>query len=183
MSSNIFDYGNEIISNNNNNILLDILNRLNDVVDDLKGHNKFKNVITQIKNIIGILNNLLKQNEENTKSIIGEIQKVGEQVNKKFDSDIVLVKTKMYENGKYIGQLKDGIMEGKGTFYFNDGNKYEGEIKNNIFEGKGTYTYANGDKYVGDFKKNMKDGRGVYYHKKEIYMKGNGKRIKGMEKE
>ena len=110
-------FSDKIKSNNNNNILLEILDKLNGVVDDLNCHKKSKNIITQIKNVINLLNFLLKKNEDSTKSIIGEIQKVGEQVNKKFDSDITLVKTKIFENGKYIGQFKDGNMEGKGTFF------------------------------------------------------------------
>ena len=174
----MLEFGDKIISNNNNNILLEILGELNRVVVDLNGQKNFKNIITQIKNAINLLNYLLKKNDENTNSIIGEIKKVGEQVNKKFDSDVVLVKKKIFENGEYTGQFKDGKMEGRGTFYFNNGDKYEGEIKNNIFEGKGAYYYHNGEKYVGDFKKNMRDGRGVFYYKNGDLYEGEWKKHK-----
>ena len=174
----MLEFGDKIISNNNNNILLEILGELNRVVVDLNGQKNFKNIIAQIKNAINLLNYLLKKNDENTNSIIGEIKKVGEQVNKKFDSDVVLVKKKIFENGEYTGQFKDGKMEGRGTFYFNNGDKYEGDIKNNIFEGKGAYYYHNGEKYVGDFKKNMRDGRGVFYYKNGDLYEGEWKKHK-----
>ena len=31
-----------------------------------------------------------------------------------------------YENGKYIGNVHNGLKEGKGIYYFNDGDIYEG---------------------------------------------------------
>ena len=178
MSSNMLEFSDKVISNNNNNILLEILDKLNGVVVELNNNKEFKNIITQIKNVINLFNYLLKKNEENTEFMIGEIIKIREQVNEKLDSDISLVKTKIFENGKYIGQFKDGKMEGKGTFYFNDGNIYEGEIKNNIFEGKGTFYYHSGEKYEGDFKNNMRDGRGVYYYKNGDLYEGEWKKHK-----
>ena len=33
------------------------------------------------------------------------------------------------EYGKYIGDLKDNKMDGKGTFYYNNGDKYEDDFK------------------------------------------------------
>lgn len=41
------------------------------------------------------------------------------------------------------------------------GDKYVGEWKNGIMEGQGTLTYANGDKYVGEFKNNVREGQGT----------------------
>ena len=42
-----------------------------------------------------------------------------------------------------------------GTFTFEsgefDGAKYVGEFKEGLFNGQGTYTFANGDKYVGEY--------------------------------
>ena len=49
-----------------------------------------------------------------------------------------------YNDGKYIGQVVNGIKEGKGIFYWNDGDKYEGEWKNDKQDGKGIYYWNNG---------------------------------------
>jgi len=32
---------------------------------------------------------------------------------------------KKYDDGEYIGEFKNGLREGKGTFYYNEKNKYE----------------------------------------------------------
>jgi len=58
-----------------------------------------------------------------------------------------------YPNGdKYIGEWKDGIPNGQGTRTYTDGSKYEGEFKDGKKHGQGTTTYSNGIKYVGEFK-------------------------------
>ena len=41
--------------------------------------------------------------------------------------------------------------------------KYEGEILNGVPDGQGTYTWHNVNKYVGQFKKGLFDGQGTYY--------------------
>ena len=56
----------------------------------------------------------------------------------------------------------------EGTYtYLNDdqfnGDKYVGEFKNNLFNGYGTYTFASGDKYVGEFKDHEKAWTGNLY--------------------
>jgi len=63
--------------------------------------------------------------------------------------------TYYYANGdKYIGQWKNDLLEGTGTYYhYASGSKYEGQWKNNLQEGAGTFYYANGKKYVGQWSK------------------------------
>ena len=41
-----------------------------------------------------------------------------------------------------------------------NGNKYVGEFRDGKMDGVGTYTYASGDKYFGEFKNGNMDGRG-----------------------
>ena len=94
------------------------------------------------------------------------------------------------EDGKYVGDYKDGERTGKGTFYYTDGSKYVGEWLNNkrnghgittfpdddssgrkSFEGEyendkalfGTLTWKSGSKYVGDFKDGERTGQGILY--------------------
>ena len=49
--------------------------------------------------------------------------------NKMINNKINEKKEKINENGKYIGSLKNGLREGKGIMYWNDGDRYEGDWK------------------------------------------------------
>ena len=46
-----------------------------------------------------------------------------------------IIKTKILEYGKYEGEFKNNLMEGKGIFYYNNGDRYEGDWKNDLREG------------------------------------------------
>ena len=72
--------------------------------------------------------------------------------------------TKKYQEGKYEGQFVNGLKNGKGTYYFDNGDKYVGDFRDGDREGEGIYYYKNGDKYEGHFKKNRKDGKGTYFY-------------------
>ena len=41
-------------------------------------------------------------------------------------------------DGKYLGEIRNGVPEGQGTFTFSDGGKYEGEWKDGNEHGQGT---------------------------------------------
>ena len=56
------------------------------------------------------------------------------------------------------------IKEGKGIFYYNDGDRYEGDFKNGNFEGKGIYYYKNGDRRMGNYLNDKKIGKHVTLH-------------------
>ncbi len=95
--------------------------------------------------------------------------------------------TYLYPSGaKYVGQFKNGKIEGKGTLYFsngniyrgnwkdyyregegelqfNDGSKYSGNFEKSKFEGHGVLLYPNGDKYEGNWKEDLSNGEGIYY--------------------
>ena len=62
---------------------------------------------------------------------------------------------------KYEGEYKDGFPNGQGTMTFPDGDKYIGEHKDGEYNGQGTYTYPNGDKYIGEFKDGEYHGQGT----------------------
>ena len=97
-----------------------------------------------------------------------------------------------YFIGKYEGEFKNGIREGKGKFIYNNKNIYDGEWKNDIKEGKGIMNYKNGEKiyikrdkfeelekYDGYWKNNKKNGKGeIYMLKMEINLKVNLMKIK-----
>ncbi len=73
----------------------------------------------------------------------------------------------------YIGEWKSDMREGKGTYYNHiTKEKYEGEFKYGKADGKGIFYYNNGDIYIGEFKNWIKEGYGVYYFQ-------NGDRYEG----
>ena len=75
-----------------------------------------------------------------------------------------------YNRYKYEGDFKEDKRGGKGTIIYKNGEKYEGDFKNDIMIGKGIFYYDNGDKYEGDFKDNIFEGKGkFYYHQGDIY--------------
>ena len=43
---------------------------------------------------------------------------------------------KIYDFGRYEGLILNGIKQGKGAFYYNNGDIYEGYFRNDKFEGK-----------------------------------------------
>ncbi len=47
---------------------------------------------------------------------------------------------------KYVGEVSNGIPNGKGTIYFPGGDSYIGEFKGGRYDGLGTYIYANGSR-------------------------------------
>ena len=68
-----------------------------------------------------------------------------------------------YDNGYYEGGLRDGMLHGQGTYYWNDGDKYVGEWRNGDRTGQGTYYFANGSRYEGEFYNGFLHGQGTFY--------------------
>ena len=73
----------------------------------------------------------------------------------------------IYDVGKYIGQSKNELKEGKGIFLYESGqykdDRYEGFWGNNKREGYGVYTFSNRNRYEGDWKNGKKEGKGIFY--------------------
>jgi hypothetical protein len=63
----------------------------------------------------------------------------------------------------YVGQWKDGLPDGQGTYTWADGEKYVGEWKDGLPDGLGTFTTPDGFKYVGEFKDGDRHGQGTRY--------------------
>ena len=71
--------------------------------------------------------------------------------------------TKTYSDGsKYIGEIKEGLPNGRGTYTTSDGRKYVGEWKNGKTDGQGTSTLPDGSEYVGEFKDGKMNGKGTW---------------------
>lgn len=72
------------------------------------------------------------------------------------------VETVRYNNGDmYVGTLKNGKMNGNGTYVFADGSTYVGDFVDDYFQGKGKITYINGKMYTGGFYKDEFHGTGT----------------------
>ncbi|MEN6326298.1 MAG: hypothetical protein ABFD18_08840 [Syntrophomonas sp.] len=66
------------------------------------------------------------------------------------------------DRSKYIGDKKNGMFDGQGTYSWDDGDNYTGKWQEDFIEGQGTYTWANGDEYEGEWKDNQFTGQGTY---------------------
>ena len=158
----------------NNNILSDISSKLEEIMDILED----SNIRNKMKDILDLMNKVINDNKKILDQIMNNISntndttKEGEnEINEIISKDLNHKKMD-YLDGRYEGEMINNKREGRGTFYFNDGDKYEGEWKNDFRHGKGIFYYNEGDRYEGDFKNNKKDGKGIYYYK-------NGDRYEG----
>ena len=76
----------------------------------------------------------------------------------------------------YVGEFKNGLYHGQGTFTFSDGATYVGEFKNGKESGSGTFTcWVHGAVYVGKFINGMKHGEGEYKYPDGSVYKGKWK--------
>lgn len=62
----------------------------------------------------------------------------------------------------YVGDFKNGVKEGHGTYSFINGDKYTGGFKDNLQFGIGRTEYAKGGKYYGNYDKGLRNGEGVF---------------------
>ena len=62
---------------------------------------------------------------------------------------------------KYDGEWKNDKYEGKGIYYYKNGDRYEGDWKNGKREGKGIYYYSYGDRKMGDYLDGEEKGKHV----------------------
>ena len=107
---------------NDNNILDDIKSKLENVINDIISKKDENNIIIQLSDIILQIDNKRNISINN--------------------NNIVEKKTENYDNGKYEGEFINGKKNGKGIFYFNNGNIYDGEWKDGKEDGKGTFLFG-----------------------------------------
>jgi len=78
----------------------------------------------------------------------------------------------------YIGEFRDGFIEGYGRLFSCTGEWYIGFFKNNQKNGEGKINFADGSFFIGSFKNNLFEGEGIYYFKDGSNYKGNFKQNK-----
>ena len=149
---------NDKIYSNNNNILLEIVNDLQKLMNNTKDNL----IIKTLGNIINKMNYIIEDNKKNLGLIRNDINKLYNKFDELKINNIINNQELKYNNGnRYIGQVVNGLREGKGIYYFNDGDRYEGDFKNDKFEGKGIYYYISGSRYEGDWRNECKEGKGI----------------------
>ena len=69
----------------------------------------------------------------------------------------------MYSNGDmYSGEFKNGKMDGKGEYFFQDGTTFNGKIEEDHFSGEGLYKSKKQKfEYLGEFKMDKFNGEGT----------------------
>ena len=170
MDDNIFNLNNKICTNTSN-LLLEIISDLNQIINSSQDNI----IIKALGNAINKMNYIINENKKSLEIIRNDISKLYIKLDKKIEEvkvNIINNQELNFPSGKYIGQVINGIADGKGTFYFINGDKYEGEYKLGQKEGKGIYYFHNGERYEGYFKMGKKEGKGIFYYK-------NGNRYEG----
>ena len=166
-NADLFNLNNKIYSNNNN-ILLGIIDELNQIKNSLYDNIQIK----RIGDIIIKMNFIVNENRKYFESLKNDIINLSNQINQmnqnlKNTNVINNIKNnqeiKYNDGGRYIGQVVNGIPEGKGILYSPDGHRYEGDFRNGKLEGKGILYQPNGSRYEGDFRNGEPEGKCVLY--------------------
>ena len=170
MNQNAFSLNNQTYANNNN-ILLGIINELQQIIN----YSKEDLTIKRISDIIIKMNFFFNENKKNHESIMNQfalqqnqLASVQNQLNQlnqnlKINNINNQQELKFKNGGRYVGQVINGLREGKGIEYYINGNRYEGDFRNDKREGKGIYYYHNGDIYEGDYRNDKRGGKGIYF--------------------
>ena len=162
------------ISANNAAMIVNVRAKVDEIIQLLRNKKSNKAIINQLKSIIAIIIGNRQKLDMLINDMITKINHINEDLKQLIINNMNRTNgTKIYkgkeikDSGKYVGEFKNGLRDGKGIFYTDDGSVYDGEYKNDIREGKGI-NYFNtgefkGEKYEGDFKNNTWNGKGVYY--------------------
>jgi len=171
MDKDTFTLNNQIYSNYNN-MLFSIIDELQQI-----SNSSYENLtIKRISDVITKMNFIINENRKTRELIMNQftlLQNKFDQLSKKFDINNINNHQKLKrKNWRYVGQVINGLREGKGICYWENEDRYEGDYKNDNKEGKGIYYWNDGDIYEGDWRNDKPNGKGIYYHK-------NGDRYEG----
>ena len=164
--ANILQLNEELIQENNK-FISDIILELKLIFENINQFFMNKElVIKKINNLIELGNNQINKNKSKYDSIKNEFNKIS------------INKTQDYPDGRYVGEFKNGLREGKGIYYYKDGARYEGDYRNDQRNGRGIQYYNTGIIYMGEFLNNKKHGKGAMYYPNGnmtlgYYMNGN----------
>ena len=136
MEPNMFNLNSKIYSNNNY-LLFQIINELQQISNSSRENLTIK----RIGDIINKMNFIINENKKNTDLIIKHISLLQSRIDNNFkelkNNNISNQDIRYNDGARYVGQVVNGIREGKGILYFKDGDRYEGDFKNGKREGRG----------------------------------------------
>ena len=72
--------------------------------------------------------------------------------------------TMNYPSGTYVGNWKDDLRHGQGTYKWTNGDVYKGNWVDDKRHGQGTYIWHDGSKYKGNYSHGIRSGYGIYYY-------------------
>ena len=176
---------NDIIYNTYNNYNNNYYNSINihNMLINYKQNNFNKELNNLYENIIKIRqeNKIKNEYENKIKEIENEYNKKIKKLKTENQINTQIIK-KEYKDGRYEGEFKNDKKSGKKKI-FKDDDDYEEDYKIDKREGKGTFYYNNGDKYEGEWKNDKKEAKEFFIGKMEIDMKENLKMINLMDME
>ena len=160
MDKDTFTLNNQTYSNNNN-ILLGVINELQQISNS--SHENL--TIKRISDVIIKMNFIINENKKTRELIMNQftlLQNQISQLSQKLNINNINNQQELKgKNWRYVGQVVNGLREGKGIEYYNDGSRYEGDFRNGKREGKGIVYYHNGDRTMGDYYNNNRIGKHV----------------------
>ena len=140
-------------------VILDLVS--GKILQHLKNNSEILSYLKGTKRIINFVESIKTEMPKwkSTKSIKqlnlfeSEDDKNVEDTQEKSEDDKNEVKTINIENeGRYIGEIKNGLRHGKGKMIYSNGNIYEGNWLNDLFDGKGNYLHKKyGQNTSGDW--------------------------------
>ena len=72
--------------------------------------------------------------------------------------------TMNYPSGTYVGEWKDDLRNGQGTYKWTNGDIYKGKWIEDKRHGQGQYTWHDGSIYKGNYSHGIRSGYGIYYY-------------------
>ena len=131
--------------------ILQHLKNNSEILSYLKGNKRIINFVESIKREMPKWKTTRSSKQLNL--FESEDDKNVEDTQEKSEDNKNEVKTINIENeGRYIGEIKNGLRHGKGKMIYNNGNIYEGNWLNDLFDGKGNYLHKKyGQNTSGDW--------------------------------
>ena len=121
-NNQIYNELNNKIYTTNNEIFEELLNKLQSTLNDVNNNKSKDIIIKQISNIMKIINKFINDSQNKMNLIHNDINNMANEFkdfknNISNNDNITIKKTKIYKHGIYIGEFKNQIKDGKGTFF------------------------------------------------------------------
>lgn len=88
------------------------------------------------------------------------------------DTETNISTARWIDGAEYVGDIRKGVIKGKGTMTFPDGGKYVGDWSEGRRWGTGLMHYSNGDVYSGKWMWDLPHGKGTFISADGVAMTG-----------